>query len=167
MSAGTVIWGICAGLIIALVSSYITKRTVGNVIGKMFAGGANSKENAKTAAELGINPKSRVLCGQLYGKIIMCANEYQVRQDSRGEVPTERKANPYKNPPLDMAKARFYIPEEKDFEAEERFCTSKTSLLSVIMGIFAIIIMFAIIASYSELISDFLGAIYTYIQSKV
>ena len=36
-------------------------------------------------------------------------------------------------PALDMDKAVFYIPEEKKFEAEERFCSRTSPVWSIIL----------------------------------
>ena len=72
---------------------------------------------------------ARVLRGQLYGKLIFCPNEYYART-----VPYDpEKENPYKTPALDMDKAVFYIPEEKKFEAEERFCSRTSPVWSIIL----------------------------------
>ena len=102
----------------------------GRTVRALIDAGAFSPESAAGASALGLKGASaRVLRGQLYGKLIFCPNEYYART-----VPYDpEKENPYKTPALDMDKAVFYIPEEKKFEAEERFCSRTSPVWSIIL----------------------------------
>ena len=130
LSLNIVIWGIYIGIVAAMIASSVTKRITGRTVRALIDAGAFSPESAAGASALGLKGASaRVLCGQLYGKLIFCPNEYYART-----VPYDpEKENPYKTPALDMDKAVFYIPEEKKFEAEERFCSRTSPVWSIIL----------------------------------
>ena len=119
-----IIFGILAGLVAACVAYFVRRRSVGRAVNAFFAAGATSPEAARTAAELDV--PERLLRGDLYGRIFVCANEF----DSLAQ--TKKKTV---RPTLDMTKARFYIPESKRAEAEVRFTQDQPKVWTLILGI--------------------------------
>ena len=136
-----VLGGLYIGAAAACIAAAAVRNNVSKTVNRLLSEGAADKVSAKTAAELGLGKLGRkVLCGQLYGKLIFCANEYYVRTDR--DKP-EKKQNPYKNPPLDMDEARFYIPEEKRYQAQVRFPKKGIPVLGVIAAIVILGVVFA------------------------
>lgn len=153
-----ILLGLYTGIAAACVIAAIVRNAVSGTVHRLIGAGATEKSAAKTADELGLGWLGRrILRGQLYGRIIVCANEYYVRTD--GDLP-ENKKNPYKNPPLNMAEARFYIPEDKLFQAEERYPKKKIPILGVIAAIVILGVAFVILRlALPNLISMFTSAI--------
>ncbi len=88
-----------------------------------------------TADALGVSGK--LLCGDLYGKIFVCSNEAECADKAK-----KPKSNPYKRAKLDISKARFYLPEEKRYEAEARFTDDRTNPLTLAVGLILLAAVF-------------------------
>jgi len=138
-----IIWGITAGIVIAAIISYISSRATSKAVKNLLDKGAFSPDTAITAEEAEIENPS-ILTGTLYGKIFVCANE----MDSLSEK-SAKKPNPYKRPKLNMDSARFFIPEEKKYEAEARFADNAPKLIYYIVGIIITVIFFGIVRFFA------------------
>lgn len=134
--------GLFAGITAAAIIATVVRNTVAKTVHRLIDSGAVDKASAMTADELGLGKLGRrILRGQLYGKIIFCQNEFEVRTDKN--LPP-KKQNPYKNPPLNMSEARFYIPEDKHFQAGERYPKRGTTVVTLIIGIVMLAVFFGL-----------------------
>lgn len=132
-----VVWGLYAGTVAAAIATTVSRFRTGRAVRALINNNALSPENAKTADELELTGGARrTLCGTLYGKLFLCANadEAAVSKSKHG------KQNPYKKPRLDISKARFYIPKEKEYQAAQRF--PKPSVFALVVGIAVLTVLF-------------------------
>lgn len=133
-----VVWGLYAGIAAATVMTTVSRFRTGKTVRTLIEHGALSEDNAKTAGELGLTGgAAKALRGTLYGKLFVCANESEAATSKHG------KRNPYDKPKLDMSKARFYLPKDKEYQATERF--PKPSIPALLLGLVALTAFFAVL----------------------
>ena len=133
-----VIWGLYAGVVFAAIAATVARFTTGRAVKALLTEGATSPENAKTAAELDLSGASaRALRGSLYGKLFVCANEKDAA------IKPKKKPKEYKKPRLDMSKAKFYLPKDKEFQAKERF--PRPSIVSLVVGLVLLTVIFVLL----------------------
>lgn len=146
-----VVWGLYAGIVAAASATTVSRFRSGKAVRALITNGALSPENAKTADELGLTGVSRrALCGTLYGKLFLCTNEDEaaISKSKHG------KRNPYEKPRLDMSKARFYLPKDKEYQATERF--PKTSVAALVLGLVILTAVFAALHFFLPSIVSFI-----------
>ena len=143
-----VVWGLYAGIAAAAIGTTVSRFTTGGAVRALIAGGATSPEKAKTAAELELSGASvRALRGSLYGKLFICANEAEAVKPSKRKAKKKNPGQPERTKKsLDMSKARFYIPKEKEFQAEDRF--PRPSIFSLIVGLAALTVLFFLLSIF-------------------
>ena len=130
-----VIWGLFVGVAAAAIITTLSRFAAGSAVRALLAEGATDKENAKTAAELGLSALGRrALRGSLCGKLFLVANGLEA------EKPSKKKRSAYQNPRLDMSVARFYLPKDKEYEALERF--PQRSITGLIVGLVLLTALF-------------------------
>ena len=151
-----VTWGLYAGIAAAAIASTASRFTTGNAIRTLIAEGATSPENAKTADELGLTGGSRrALAGSLYGKLFLCANESEAAKPPKRRK--RKKPAAYEKKKLDMKKARFYLPKDKEDEALARF--PRTSVISLVAALVLLTAAFTLLHFFlPSLVSAFTGA---------
>lgn len=145
VSMEMIVWSLAGGLAIGALCSFFHRRSIGRLIRRLVAAGANTPETAITLEEAG-HPKDPVLryvlrSGAPLRSVILCANEDEfVRRapsDSRGarglrklfSVEGEEKVV------TDFRRARFYLPEELRIAAETRYDDKGTSVPSLLVSL--------------------------------
>jgi hypothetical protein len=150
-----VIWGLYAGITAGAIGTAVSRFTAGEAVRALLSEGATSPEDAKTADELGLSAFGRrTLHGSLYGKLFFPANA----EDAA--IPSKKKRPSYKKPRLDMKKARFYLPKDKEYEALERF--PKQSPVSFVIALVLLTAFFTLLHFFlPSLVSLFISAFST------
>ena len=149
-----VVWGLFAGIAAAVLGSTASRFRTGRAIRALTASGAASPESAKTAAELDLSGgAARALGGALYGKLFFCANVDVAR------VPSKKPPRDGKRPRLDMQKARFYLPREKQAEALERF--PKISIPGLVAALVLLTAGFVLLSLFLPSIVDLVTSTFT------
>ncbi len=153
-----VVWGLYAGIAAAAIGTTVSRFRSGKAVRTLIDSGATSPENAKTAVELELTGGARrSLCGTLYGKLFFCANEDEATLSRRG---AHSRKDPYAKPRLDMSKARFYLPKDKEYQATERF--PRPSVAALAVGLVILTAIFAVLHFFlpsliSNVVSSFKG----------
>lgn len=114
-TAASVIWPIILGVFIAVVITYINKKTVGKLVDKLLALPADNEENAVTLNEIGFGKK-----GSLH---------YALR-------PSSTLSNVIKH----TDDGKYYIPEDQQYRAEVVFTQSKLSPMTLILSAVLLIV---------------------------
>ena len=142
-----VIWGLYAGIVAGAVGTAFSRFTAGAAVRALLAAGATDRKSAVTADEMGLSSLARrALRGSLFGKLFICANVPEA------EIAAGKKRNPYKKPRLDMKKARFYLPKEREYEALERF--PRQSVFPFIAAVALITALFVLLHFFLPSIVD-------------
>ncbi len=114
-TAASVIWPIILGVFIAVVITYINKKTVGRLVDKLLALPADNEENAVTLEEIGFGKKSSL--------------RYALR-------PSSTLSNIIKH----TDDGKYYIPEDQQYRAEVVFTQSKLSPMTLILSAILLIV---------------------------
>ena len=144
ISIYAVIAGICLGLIIGLIVSYVSKKRAQSIVKNLSLMKAVSEESALTLAELGEGKgisKGILKSGKPLRKYIACSNSENAEAEiTSGFVKTLCRIFSREVPKrTDFEKARFYLPEEKRISAEVRYDTGKMTPVTVIISVILII----------------------------
>ena len=105
------IWALCVGFNIALIISFIVRRTTGEFVSSLFENEAKDEESAKTLDELGCNNRllrSFLKDGKPLRRVVTVVSE----DDKLPTVKNEKGSEV-----ADFASAKFYIKEENEHRA--------------------------------------------------
>ena len=142
-----VIWGLYAGIAAAMIGTFASRFRSGRAIEALLSKNASSAGHAKTAEELGLDGAAkRALHGAYFGKLFFCANL------DEAEIPSKKNRKKYKKPRLDMSKARFYLPETKEYRAMR--LVRHTTVTSLASGLFLLTAMFLLMHMFLPSIID-------------
>ncbi len=104
-----VVWPIILGVFIAVIISFINKKTIGKLVDKLLSLPADKEENAVTLDELGLGKSS--------------ALKYALRPSSTlSKIVLKTSDN------------RYYIPEDKAYRAETTFSAYKVRIWTVVIA---------------------------------
>ncbi len=132
-TTASIIWAIILGVFIAIVITYINKKTVGKLVNKLLALPADSEDNAVSLDDIGFGDKG--------------ALRYALR-------PTSTLSNVIKK----TDDGRYYIPEDAQYRAEVQFTQDKLSVMTlVISAVFLIIAGSALLNVLPSFIDLFKG----------
>ena len=115
MTSASIVWSIILGVFIAVVITYINKKTIGKLVDKLLALPADNGENAVSLDEIGFGGKGSL--------------RYALR-------PSSTLSNIIKH----TEDGRYYIPEDQQYRAETLFTQSRLSLLTLILSAAVLII---------------------------
>ena len=115
MTSASIVWSIILGVFIAVVITYINKKTIGKLVNKLLALPADNGENAVSLDEIGFGGKGSL--------------RYALR-------PSSTLSNIIKH----TEDGRYYIPEDQQYRAETLFTQSRLSLLTLILSAAVLII---------------------------
>jgi hypothetical protein len=115
MTSASIVWSIILGVFIAVVITYINKKTIGKLVDKLLAFPADNGENAVSLDEIGFGGKGSL--------------RYALR-------PSSTLSNIIKH----TEDGRYYIPEDQQYRAETLFTQSRLSLLTLILSAAVLII---------------------------
>ena len=171
ISLRVIVFGLVIGIVIATVLTIIERRYLGNLVRKLISQDCLSNEKAKTLSELGCPGnylyRSALRGGHVFGRLILQHEEPKPPTEEKAEeAETEEKEEPPKPPrpaKLDFTTARFYIPEEKRYEAEARFERKGSNwlvgALTVIGSLFLIAGLLFIVPELLRFLDNFLTVI--------
>ena len=114
-TSASIIWSIIIGVFIAVVITYINKKTIGKLVNKLLALPADSEENAVSLRDIGFENKG--------------ALRYALR-------PTSTLSSVIKK----TDDGRYYIPEDVQYRAEVQYTQSKLSVMTLIISAVFLII---------------------------
>ncbi len=114
-TSASIIWPIILGVFIAVVISYINKKTIGKLVDKLLALPADSEENAVTLDEIGFGKKGSL--------------RYALR-------PSSTLSNIIKH----TEDRRYYIPEDQQYRAETVYTQNRLSVMTLIFSAIVLII---------------------------
>ncbi len=155
-----IIIGMVIGLVLACYLSIFNRRVHGAFVRSLIDEDCSSPEKAKTLEELGYMRNSAVRTalkgGNMYRGLIRCVESeeyYFSRELARGEYEARAAASgeaaaPFESPEFkhDFKVSRFYIPEDRQFTAENRFKKKGTGILSAILiTVISIVLLWAIL----------------------
>lgn len=124
------IWALCIGFNIALIITYVVRKTTGVFMASLFENEAKDEESAKTLEELGCN--NRLLrCFLKDGKTLRRVVTL-VSEDDKLPIAKNEKGKDV----VDFSSARFYIKEENEHRASSY---KKGKLKAVWLPIFTIL----------------------------
>lgn len=113
-TATVLIWGICAVIILASLYAFYVQKVPGRVARSLLCQGAKDAESAKTAAELGIAPRSLATWELTHGTALRrIVHEVQ----ENGNEP------------------RYFIPEELRYRAEVRYDKKGNELVGLLITV--------------------------------
>jgi hypothetical protein len=115
MTSASVAWSIIIGVFLAVVISYINKKTIGKLVDKLLALPADNEENAVTLDEIGFGKKGSL--------------RYALR-------PTSTLSNIIKH----TEDGRYYIPEDQQYRAEKVYTQNRLSILTPILSAIILIV---------------------------
>ena len=115
MTSASIVWSIILGVFIAVVITYINKKTIGKLVNKLLALPADNGEIAVSLDEIGFGGKGSL--------------RYALR-------PSSTLSNIIKH----TEDGRYYIPEDQQYRAETLFTQSRLSLLTLILSAAVLII---------------------------
>ena len=108
-TSASIIWAIILGVFIAVVITYINKKTVGKLVNKLLALPADSEENAVTLDDIGLGSNGSL--------------RYALR-------PTSTLSSIIKK----TDDGRYYIPEDQQYRAETVYTQSRLSPMTLIVS---------------------------------
>lgn len=114
-TSASVIWSIIIGVFIAVVISYINKKTIGKLVDKLLSLPADNEENAVTLNEIGYGNKG--------------ALRYALRSESTLSSIIKHTGD-----------GRYYIPEDQQYRAESVYTQSRLSVMTLIFSAIFLII---------------------------
>ncbi len=135
VAAASVIWPIMLGVFIAVVISYINKKTIGKLVNKLLALPADSEDNAVTLSEIGFDKKTSL--------------KYALRPDST-----------LSNVIRSTSDGKYYIPEDQAYRAETVFTQDRLSLMTVIFAGILIIVAGTALLNVLPFVIETLGGIF-------
>lgn len=115
MTSASIIWSIIIGVFIAVVITYINKKTIGKLVDKLLSLPADSEENAVSLDDAGFGGKGSL--------------RYALR-------PTSTLSNIIKH----TEDNRYYIPEDRQYRAESVYTQSRLSVMTLIFSAIFLII---------------------------
>ena len=124
------IWALCVGFNIALIITFVVRRTTGAFVSSLFENEAKDEESAKTLDELGCNNRllrSFLKDGKPLRRVVTLVSEDD-------KLPTVK--NEKGNEVADFGSAKFYIKEENEHRASSY---KKGKLKAVWLPIFTIL----------------------------
>ena len=134
ITTASIIWSIIIGVFIAVVITYINKKTIGKLVNKLLALPADSEENAVTLDELGFGKKSSL--------------RYALRPTSTLSSIIKRTDD-----------GRIFIPEDQQYRAESVYTQTRLSVLTLIFSaIFLVIAGSALLNVLPDIIEIVKGA---------
>lgn len=123
-----IIWAMYVGALLASAAAIYNKKYVGGIIRRMIKTGAVGEDNAKTAAELGINGRLErhvLLKNVTVNKIVVLKNKDTFKLKSYsgfvGGVKKLLSLDGREKREIDLKTAEYYIPESVRAKAEIRF----------------------------------------------
>ena len=114
-TSASIIWAIILGVFIAVVITYINKKTVGKLVNKLLALPADSEENAVTLDELGFEKNGSL--------------RYALR-------PSSTLSNIIKH----TEDGRYYIPEDQQYRAEIVYTQNRLSVMTLVISAVLLIV---------------------------
>jgi TctA family transporter len=114
-TSASIIWAIILGVFIAVVITYINKKTVGKLVNKLLALPADSEENAVTLDELGFGKNGSL--------------RYALR-------PSSTLSNIIKH----TEDGRYYIPEDQQYRAEIVYTQNRLSVMTLVISAVLLIV---------------------------
>lgn len=144
-----IIWGAVIGCGIGAIWSVISRRSLGMLIKKLKAAGADTPEKAVTLSELGLskNPllKQALKAGKPLRRYVQCANE----DEFAVQRPSEEKAakavrkifslEAEEKVLTDYTRARYYLPDEARYTAEVRYDMKGTDPAGLVISLILLI----------------------------
>ena len=129
-----VIWGVCAGLAVAVLFHVFTKHFSAKLVKNIVSSQCFSKDDAKSAKELNVNSsaflKSALTDGKTLRKYVCIANEDEcaLPDNTPAFFKALRKFFCGEDAPrkYDLEKAKFYIPEDIRYTAEIRYAETQS-----------------------------------------
>lgn len=115
MTSASIVWSIIIGVFIAVVITYINKKTVGKLVDKLLSLPADTEENAVSLDDIGLGNKGSL--------------RYALR-------PSSTLSNIIKH----TDGGKYYIPEDQQYRAETLFTQSRLSPLTLILSAVVLII---------------------------
>ena len=164
ISLEMIVWSLCAGLGIGAVASFVNRRIVGDFVRRLLKEGVHTPEAAVTLADMGFSKNLFVRMALKSGKplrrLVYCGNEDEMvvrhPSDSKFAVGARRLFSVEAEPEIvtDLARARFYIPEDLRITAELRYEAKGTTLPNLILSIVLLIAAgFAVLYILPELLT--------------
>ncbi len=144
-----IVWGIWAGILIAVVLSIVCRSYTGGLIRRLKNARAVDRESAKTLRELGLSILlARLMLGESSSmfRYIRIANEEDataVHTSKLGKFWQKLSGHT-----LDLRKAKLYLPEERRIEAEMRYVEEKHPVRSFVISA-ALLTAGAVFAAYA------------------
>ncbi len=115
ITTASIIWSIIVGVFIAVVISFINKKTVGKLVDKLLALPADNEKNAVTLDEIGFGKKG--------------ALRYALRPSSTLSSIIKRTED-----------GRLYIPEDQQYRAEKVYTQNRLSILTLILSAIILVV---------------------------
>ena len=144
-----VIWSLYIGFIIGIAITVFNRIVLGGLVKKLVDRKANPEGGALTIGEIGCSNffvRTALRSGGTLRRVIRMV----------GDTEEKRKRE-------DFSTAKFYIPEENIHRAEVIYGLSGTSLASILLSVFAFLIVvflsFVIIPNLIQMLSNFIAGI--------
>lgn len=155
-TARSVILMVALGIIIAAGMTVYTRSHLGKLVNKMVKEDITSPERAQTLLQLGYfrsaSIRRELTRGVNLRRIIKCCEEEEFHaavEEKRKEYEASEHSNPFVAPAfaMDFATARFYIPEDLKYRAENRY-RAKGSGWGLFLGTVVITVVVAALFCY-------------------
>ena len=133
------------GVVIAFIGSYYSNNYLGKFVQKLISSGANSPENALTLEQIGSH-KNPIIAfslreGSVLRKTVLVAQNEKA-EESEEEIESEKSKKIKKSEKENVRTLSFYIPEDKQDKAKNRYRTKGNGIISLIISIaFSFIIL--------------------------
>ena len=136
------VWSICGGIILGAVGTYVNRLVIGRFTKTLLKDEHRTPETAITLEQAGAGKniflRHALRTGAPLRKLILCANEDEFAPPETtkfGRAMRKIFSMDDPEPKTDMAKARFFIPEENAFTAEAKYSEKGSTLPNLILSI--------------------------------
>ncbi len=144
----SIIFAVVIGMLLASIITVYLRAVPGGFVRALLKAEANSPESAATLRQLGYFRSSAIRRELSRGvnlrRVVMQAEEVAGHAQESGEV-SKNDTHPQK---IDFLTARFYIPEELRFRAENRYNTKGSDLRLLILTPIIVLILAALVGYF-------------------
>ena len=123
ITTASIIWSIIIGVFIAVVISFINKKTIGKLVDKLLSLPADSEQNAVTLEEIGFGKKGSL--------------RYALRPSSTLSSIIKKTED-----------GRLYIQEDQQYRAEKVYTQNRLSILTLIFSAIILIVAGSVLLNF-------------------
>ena len=123
ITTASIIWSIIIGVFIAVVISFINKKTIGKLVDKLLALPADSEQNAVTLEEIGFGKKGSL--------------RYALRPSSTLSSIIKKTED-----------GRLYIQEDQQYRAEKVYTQNRLSIFTLIFSAIILIVAGSVLLNF-------------------